>query len=203
MKMLEVLFYSLSGLFMKVSDDAHDRRKNNVLGLVAAIICGISIGYLAVTSADAACIFLAILIGTVLAWKVDCRNHLLSLIIFLGIIVVVGFPTIGIITLAVCALAAFLDEIGNDSQWAARQRFIKEFFQYRFALKTVIFIFAVLGLFTQLQGWGLQFFAPLTFVFFLVFELSYELVGLKFDAIYDGLESLLGIFRGVDRSSND
>lgn len=207
MKMLELLFYSLSGLFMKVSDDAHDRRKNTILGLAAAIICGVSIGYLAVISADAACIFLAILFGTVAAWKVDCRNHILSMIIFVGIILFLGFPSIGIVTLAICAVAAFLDEVGNDSKWAAQRKYLKEFFQYRFALKIVILSFAVLGLFVsiypQLQVVGVQYFAPLTFVYFLFFELSYELVGLKFDAIYDGLESILGIFRGVDGSTND
>ncbi len=205
--MLEILFYSLSGLFMKVSDDAHDQKHNILLGVVAAVICGISIGYLAVNSADAACIFLAILIGTVAAWKVDCLNHLISLLIFVGIILIMGFPTIGILTLLVCAAAAFLDEIGNDSKWAAQRRYVKEFFQYRFALKIVILIFAVLGmlaaLYPGLQIFGVQFFAPLTFIYFLCFELSYELVGLKFNALYDRAESLLGIIRGIDRSSND
>lgn len=205
--MLEILFYSLSGLFMKVSDDAHDQKHNTLLGIMAAVICGISIGYLAVTSADAACIFLAILIGTVAAWKVDCLNHILSLLIFVGIIVVLGFPTIGIVTLAVCAVAAFLDEIGNDSEWAAQRKYVKEFFQYRFALKIVILIFAVLGMlatiYPELKITGVQFFAPLTFVYFLVFEISYELVGLKFNALYDRVESLLGIIRGINRSAND
>lgn len=205
--MLEILFYSLSGLFMKVSDDAHDRKHNTLLGIVAAVICGVTIGYLAVTSADAACIFLAILIGTVVAWKVDCLNHLLSLLIFVGIIIILGFPTIGILTLAVCALAAFLDELGNDSQWAAQRRYVKDFFQYRFALKIVILIFTVLGMLTALypglQISGLQFFTPLTFIYFLCFEISYELMGLKFNALYDRVESLLGVIRGINRSAND
>ena len=205
--MLEILFYSLSGLFMKVSDDAQDQKNNILLGVVAAVICGITIGYLAVTNADAACIFLAILIGTVLAWKVDCLNHILSLLIFIGIIMIFGFPTIGIITLAVCAAAAFLDEIGNDSKWAEEHRYVKEFFQYRFALKIVILLFTVLGTLAtvnpELQMFGIQFFTPLTFICFLMFELSYELIGLKFNAIYDRVESFLGFIRGVDRSAND
>ncbi len=205
--MLEILFYSLAGLFMKVSDDAHDQKHNTLLGIVAAVICGISIGYLAVNSADAACIFLAILIGTVAAWKVDCVNHLLSLLIFLGIILLLGFPTIGIITLVVCAVAAFLDEIGNDSKWAAQRKYIKEFFQYRFALKIVILIFAVLGilatLYPNLQMSWIQYFAPLTFIYFLLFEISYELVGLKFNALYNGAKSLLRVIRGINRSAND
>jgi len=205
--MFEIIFYSLSGLFMKASDDAHDRKNNTILGVAAAIICGLAIGYLAVTSADAACIFLAILIGTVAAWKVDCLNHLLSLLIFAAIIIILGFPAIGLVTLLVCAAAAFLDEIGNDSTWAARKKYLNKFFEYRFALKIVIFTFSLLGLlittFPYLKVGGIQYFSPLTFIYFLVFELSYELVGLKFDAIYDGLESFLWMIRGVDRSTND
>lgn len=202
--MLEIIFYILSGLFMKISDDAHDRENNTLLGVSAAIICGVSIGYLAVISADAACIFLAILIGTVAAWKVDCLNHILSLLIFVGIIVILGFPAIGLLTLILCAVAAFLDEIGNDSQWAARRKYLHNFFQYRFALKIVIFLFTILGLAqTTIQIPGIQIFSPLTLICFLLFELSYELAGLKFDAIYNGLKSLLGIFRSVDGSAND
>jgi len=202
--MLEIIFYILSGLFMKISDDAHDRENNTLLGVSAAIICGVSIGYLAVISADAACIFLAILIGTVAAWKVDCLNHILSLLIFVGIIVILGFPAIGLLTLIICAVAAFLDEIGNDSQWAARRKYLHNFFQYRFALKIVIFLFTILGLAqTTIQIPGIQIFSPLTLICFLLFELSYELAGLKFDAIYNGLKSLLGIFRSVDGSAND
>ena len=202
--MLEIIFYILSGLFMKISDDAHDRENNTILGVSAAIICGVSIGYLAVISADAACIFLAILIGTVAAWKVDCLNHILSLLIFVGIIVILGFPAVGLLTLILCAVAAFLDEIGNDSHWAARRKYLHNFFQYRFALKIVIFLFTILGFAqTTIQIPGIQIFSPLTLICFLLFELSYELAGLKFDAIYNGLKSLLGIFRSVDGSAND
>lgn len=211
--MLELIFYPISGLFMKISDDAHDRKKNHWLGIAAALICGASIGFLAVTNVDAACIFLAILIGTVAAWKVDCLNHLISLFLFVGIILILGFPTIGLITLVICAAAAFLDEIGNDSKWAAKNKFLYNFFQYRFALKIAILSFAVLGLLQTgglLQGVGystqfpgIQFFSIETFIFFLLFELSYELVGLKFDAIYNGLQSFFRIFRSVDRPAND
>lgn len=185
---LLALFYALSGLFMKISDDANDRKNNKFLGVVAAVICGISIGYLAVTNADAAVIFLSILIGTLAAWKIDCLNHIISLLIFLGIIIIIGFPTIGILTLIVCAGAAFLDEMGNDSKWVARNNILYNFFQYRFTLKIIILLFAVLGLFQTLipfQIQGLQFLSFYTFIFFCLFEISYELVGLKFDAIYE------------------
>jgi hypothetical protein len=174
---------------MKISDDAHDRKNNNRLGIIAAVICGISIGYLAVTNADAAVIFLGILIGTLLAWKVDCMNHILSLLIFLGIILIIGIPTIGYLTLIICAAAALLDELGNDSTWIIRNNIIYNFFQYRFTLKIAILLLAVLGVIKfwipALQISGLQFLSFYTFLFFCLFEISYELVGLKFDTIYE------------------
>ena len=200
-------FYAISGLFMKISDDAHDRKNNNFLGVMAAVICGISIGYLAVTNADAAVIFLGILIGTLMAWKIDCMNHIISLLIFLGIILIIGIPPIGIITLIVCAGAAFLDEMGNDNAWVTQNNILYNFFQYRFTLKIAIFLLAVLGLFKvlipSLQISGLLFLSFYTFIFFCLFEISYEIAGLKFDAIYNGLESLLRIIRSVDGSTND
>ena len=195
-------FYAISGLFMKISDDAHDRKNNNQLGIIAAVICGISIGYLAVTNADAAVIFLGILIGTLLAWKIDCMNHIISLLIFLVIILIIGIPTIGYLTLIICAAAAYLDELGNDSIWVTKNNVLYNFFQYRFTLKIAILLLAVLGVIKfwipALQISGLQFLSFYTFLFFCLFEISYELVGLKFDAIYDGLESLLRIIRSVN-----
>jgi hypothetical protein len=187
---------------MKISDDAHDRKNNNQLGIIAAVICGISIGYLAVTNADAAVIFLGILIGTLLAWKIDCMNHIISLLIFLVIILIIGIPTIGYLTLIICAAAAYLDELGNDSIWVTKNNVLYNFFQYRFTLKIAILLLAVLGVIKfwipALQISGLQFLSFYTFLFFCLFEISYELVGLKFDAIYDGLESLLRIIRSVN-----
>jgi hypothetical protein len=204
---LQAIFYAFAGLFMKISDDAHDKKNNILLGIAAAILCGASIGYLAVYSADAACIFLAILIGTTVAWKVDCLNHLISFIVFLGIILIFNFPIIGIITLAVCSIAAFADEIGNDGKWAAEGKPLYTFFKYRFALKIVIFIFAVLGLFKififPIQIPGIQIFSFQTFIYFMLFEISYEVVGLKFDAIYNGFYSFLRIFRSIDGSADN
>jgi hypothetical protein len=200
--MIQAVFYALSGFLMKISDDSHDKKKNIFLGISAAILCGASIGYLAVYSGDAACIFLAILIGTVAAWKVDCLNHVVSLLIFLLIIVIFGFPPIGIVTLLICAAAAFMDEIGNDGRWVADKKHFNTFFEYRFALKIVILVFAVLGLIQNmipgLMIPGIQFFSLETFVYFILFEISYELAGLKFDAIYDGLYSFFRVLRVVD-----
>lgn len=202
--MLEGLIYFLSGFAMKISDDAHDKKNNIMLGFASAIICGASLGFLASFYADAACIFLGIVIGTLIAWKVDCLNHALSLVIFLFIIIWLGLPHIGIISMLLCASAAFLDEIGNDSSKLECFSILRTFFQYRFSLKIVVLILALLS-YTSIviPVEGLQFFTIQTFLFFILFELSYELAGLKFDTIYDGLHSLRHIRGRINRSADD
>ncbi len=199
---IEPILYPLSGFLMKLSDDAYDKKKNITIAVFAGIFCGLFIGYLAVTSADAACIFIAILIGTLLSLKVDSLNHIAALLLFVLIIVYIGIPTIGIVTLLFCSVAAFLDEIGNDNKWIKNKKKIKKFFKYRFSLKITVMIFAVLGLlqnmFPALRIPGVQYFLFQTFIYFILFDLFYELAGLKFDIIYNGLNSFFRVMRRVD-----
>jgi len=198
---IEPVLYAFSGLVMKLSDDAYDRKKNIILAIVAGILCGLFIGYLAVTSADAACIFIAILIGTILSLKVDSLNHIAALLLFVLIVVYIGIPTIGIVTLLICSVAAFLDEIGNDNKWI-KNRKVKIFFEYRFTLKIAVLLFAVLGLlqftYPGLIIPGVQYFLLQTFVYFILFDLFYELAGLKFNTIYDGLNSIFRVFGRIN-----
>ena len=197
----EPILYSLSGFLMKLSDDAYDKKKNIKIAVFAGIFCGLFIGYLAVTSADAACIFIAILIGTLLSLKVDSLNHIAALLLFVLIIVYIGIPSIGIVTLLFCSIAAFLDEIGNDNKWIKNKNLIK-FFEYRFSLKITVMIFALLGLlqnlFPVLRIPGVQYFLFQTFIYFLLFDLFYELAGLKFDAIYNRLNSFFRVIRRIN-----
>jgi hypothetical protein len=198
----EPLLYAFSGFLMKLSDDAYDRKKNIFLAIFAGILCGLSIAYLAVTSADAACIFIAILIGTVLSLKVDSLNHLAALVLFLLIVIYIGIPAIGIITLIICSLAAFLDEIGNDNSKIKKLgNNATTFFKYRFCLKIAVLLFAILGLIQPyvplLSIPGIQYFQFQTFIYFLLFDLCYEIVGLKFDVIYNGLNNFFRVFRRV------
>ena len=200
---LEPVLYALSGFFMKFSDDAYDKKKNIYMAAIAGILCGVSIAYLAVTSSDAACIFIAILIGTVLSLKVDSLNHVLALLLFLIIIIYIGIPSIGIVTLVICAAAAFLDEIGNDNDGIKKLGHWAElFFDYRFTLKIAVLVFAVLGLlvpyFPVLVQPNIQYFQFQTFIYFLFFDICYEIAGLKFDTIYNGFNNIFRIFRRVN-----
>ncbi len=188
---LEAALYALSGFFMKFSDDAMDKKNNTVLGVICGLLCVAGIGYLAVNYSDAATIFLAILLGTLLSAKVDKIGHLATLILFVVILFIWGIPTIGLITLAICTLAAWLDEVGNDRKSLKGIKILEKFFNYRCALKVVVLVLSILGAvqwaYPSIQIPGLDFFQPITFIYFMLFDLAYELAGLKFDKIYDGL----------------
>lgn len=193
--MLEIPLYALSGFFMKISDDMHDKKNNMLLGMLAGILCGLFLGYLVTVSIDAAYIFFGVFIGTFLAKKINCINHVVTAVVFLITALLLGFPTIGVGTLIICSIAAYIDEIGNDNKRIyEKSKILETFFEYRFALKTVILVLAVFGIiqnfYPAFNIYGIHFLGIQTFLYFLLFELSYELAGLKFDAIYDRVYNL-------------
>lgn len=197
------LFYALSGFLMKLSDDFYDIKNNKVLAVITGLLCVLCISYLAVSSSDAACIFIGVLIGNLLAFKVDTANHILSLIILSTILFIFGIPSIGILTLMVCTAAAFMDEVGHEASWIEkRSGLVKSFFEYRFTLKIAVLIFSILGLlqiFVPLpQINGLQYFQPQTIIYFLLFDVFYEVAGSKFDAIYNALCRIFRVLGKVD-----
>ena len=195
--MLEMLLYPLSGFFMKISDDMHDKKNNKLLGMLAGVLCGVFLGYLVTVSLDAAYIFFGVFLGTFLAKKINCINHVITAVIFMSIAFLLGFPAIGIGTLLICTIAAYFDEIGNDNQRIYKKsKYLEMFFEYRFALKTAILVLAIFGIinsfYPAFQIYGVHFMAIQTLVLFLTFELAYEFAGLKFDAIYDRIYNFIG-----------
>ncbi|MEN6328766.1 MAG: hypothetical protein ABFC91_00555 [Methanobacteriaceae archaeon] len=181
---------------MKISDDAQDEKKNTVLAILAGLTCVLAIGYLSVISSDAATIFIGILVGTFLAGKVDRLAHIITVIIFLSILAIFGVPPVGIGALLICIGAAFIDEIGNDAPQIMGKRKLNLFFKYRLALKFAVLFLSIGGL---IQSLYLKFseiilFQPETFIYFLLFDLAYELAGILFNTIYEGLNRKFRIF---------
>jgi len=197
----EALIYFLSGFLMKISDDFMDLKNNNPLAIVSGILSMVCIGYLAVIYRDATIIFLAILLGTILSGKVDGLGHLVSLLFFLGILALFGIPNIGITSLAICTMAAWLDEMGNDVNAIKENKFkgkkpIEFFLKHRPALKIAVFLLAILGGLPIVYN-GLNFFQPITFIYFILFDLAYEIAGSRFDNVYNGLQGIFRVFRKV------
>lgn len=165
------LFYFLSGFFMKFSDDEYDEKSNKLLAIILGILCGLFTALASFSNADAACIFIAILLGNIIALKVDGFHHLATMAVFVLLLVFLGFPAINFIALAVCMVGAIVDEWGNDNKHVySKGKFFEYFFDYRFVLKVVILVLVILGVFSF---W--------TFIFFLCFEIAYELARVLFE----------------------
>ncbi|OED30059.1 hypothetical protein [Methanosphaera sp. WGK6] len=190
---LDAICFALSGFFMKISDEAMDEKNNILLAIITGIICVIATILVSINSGDAACIFISILVGTALAQKVDSINHIISAILLIVILLLIGIPQFSYITLIICIIAAFIDEKGNDIADEKEENkeeygLIDKFFKYRYTMKIVVLILSLLGLITNLLNYSFltgYFFEPLTFIYFYLFDLSYEFAGLTFNGIYD------------------
>lgn len=157
------LLFILSGFFMKYSDDLYDVRHNTVFSSVFGILCAAASAAACIYSADAAYIFIGILIGNLIALKVDGIHHIITLVVFIVALIGAGIPDLSLIVLLICILAALGDEVGHELIGKLTEnRFLNLFFEYRFVMKIVIFLLAVCGVFSI---W--------IFVCFILFEISY------------------------------
>ena len=164
------LLFILSGFFMKYSDDLFDINHNLAYASIFGILCGIASGLATIYSIEAAYIFIGILIGNLIAFKVDGIHHLVTLICFIIVLLIGGIPELSFIVLLICIFAAFLDEVGHELiSNVTENRFLNLFFEYRCVMKVVILLLAICGVFNI---W--------IFVCFLMFELSYEFAGIIF-----------------------
>ena len=156
--------YILSGLFMKLSDDFYDEKNNKIIAIILGVLCGLFTGIAVVGNIDAAYIFIGILLGNIIGFKVDGIHHIFSLVVLLLFILVFSIPHLNLILLGILVLSALIDEIGNDNKYIySKSKFLMYFFDYRFTMKVVIFILAILG-----------YLDIISFMMFILFELSYE-----------------------------
>ena len=168
------LSYFFSGFFMKLSDDEYDEKSNKAIAILLGIVCGLFTAYACSIDLDAACIFIAILIGNILAFKVDGIHHIATMASFIIAFLFLGlqsFTYLSIITIIICMIGAIIDEIGNDNEKIySKSKFLEYFFDYRFALKVVILLLVLIGL---LNIWS--------FIYFLCFEIAYEIARVLFE----------------------
>ena len=95
---LAILFI-LSGFSMKYSDDYFDVGHNNKLAIIFGIVCAVASALATIWDAGSAYIFIAILIGNLLALKVDGKHHIATLIVYVLICIICGIPELSIAVL--------------------------------------------------------------------------------------------------------
>ena len=106
--------FILSGFFMKISDDLYDVNNNMIFSTFLGILCAIASVLATLYNTDAAYLFISILIGNLIALKVDGIHHIITSVVFLVILLFVGIPHFISLVLMICILAALGDEIGHE-----------------------------------------------------------------------------------------
>ena len=155
---------------MKFSDDLYDVKHDLISASVFSVLCAITCGLAAISDIGAAYIFIAILIGTLLAFKVDGAHHILCLIIFIIICLAFAIPNVNLIVLLICVVAVLVDEIGHETiSKFTTNKVLNFFFEYRFFMKIIVLILAIGGVFNI---W--------VFIYFLLFEIAYVLAGFAY-----------------------
>lgn len=156
---------------MKYSDDLFDVNNDLKFASVFGVLCAITSAAATVYSTEAAYIFIAILIGNLIALKVDGIHHVITLALFLIICLVIGLPELSMVVLLICILAAFSDEVGHELiSKMTDNKFLNLFFEYRCVMKVVILLLAICGVFSF---W--------IFLCFISFEIAYEFAGIVFE----------------------
>ncbi len=200
---IDALCFALSGYFMKASDEYKDNEDNLYYAIITGVLCVIFTLWVSINNGDAACIFISILVGTALAYKVDTFNHILSAVLFILLLLIFGFPHFSWLCLILCTIAAYLDEKGNDlidekEKSGEDLTIIDKLLKYRYVMKITVFILSLLTLIKILIPGtfldGLLFFQPITIVYFYLFDLCYEFYEDLSDRFNDIFQSFLGSF---------
>lgn len=158
---------------MKYSDDLFDVNHDLMMASGIGVLCGLASAFATISDVGAAYIFISILIGNLLALKVDGIHHVITLLVFIVICLIAGIPEMSLAVLLICILGALADEVGHELiSTVTDNKFLNLFFEYRFVLKIVILLLAICGAFDIM-----------VFVYFMLFEIAYLIGGIFFEKL--------------------
>ena len=158
---------------MKYSDDLFDVNQDLVMASGIGVLCGLASAFATISDVGAAYIFISILIGNLLALKVDGLHHIITLLVFIVICLIAGIPEMSLAVLLICILGALADEVGHELiSTVTDNKFLNLFFEYRFVLKIVLLLLAICGAFDIM-----------VFVYFMLFEIAYLIGGICFERL--------------------
>ena len=151
-----LISYPILGAGLKYIDDAFDEKIfNKKFALLLAPILGLLWAYTMFIDQFSATILLAIIIGVFCRGKIDNLGHYIGLAIIIGIIALLGINFL-FLPLVIFAIAAFLDEVGNDiidynkgniDESKFSQKLFVYFFDQRWATKIAVLYVILIGVF--------------------------------------------------------
>lgn len=176
---LFLIYFGILGAGIKFIDAAYDEKTfNKKIALCIAPFLGLLWAFTMLINPVAATILLAVIFGVVLKGKIDNIAHFMGLIIIVIIVFFAGVQLM-IVPLIFLALAALLDEFGNDyvdkkrnslKKIKLKHKIFFRFFDQRWTLKVAILIFSIVGI--------------IPFVFFLsMIAFDYAYLGVRFYSV--------------------
>lgn len=168
---LVVFLFFILGAGIKFIDQTFDKKNSNdqKLALAISIVCGLIIGTLISIDYFSSILLIGIIVGVILANKIDNIAFFIGLVFVVLISVLLNFYSnlhLNFVLIAVIAFASLIDEIGNDlADKGKLSGVINWFFVNRFVLKVTVLVMFFLNL--------------LPFVYllaFLAFDVAYYLM---------------------------
>jgi hypothetical protein len=167
---LLLVSFAFLGAGLKYIDCVYDEGVfDKRVALVLGVACGLLGGYVMATDATSSSIGIAVVVGVAVTRKIDTSVFMLATIfafaipIFLATSVVLNW-----LPIAALVFGGIADEMGNNQAdlGLIKTPFWKTFFHFRFSMQAVMLLLVIFRVF-----------APIYFLAFILFDLSYHLVG--------------------------
>lgn len=159
-----ILTFFLAGLSLKIADYLGEKGLK-LKAYLASTISAFLFWILIKNDPQSSTIICSIIIGCLLSLKVDKPNLLLGLILILALSIFLGFSTPVFWLLLILTLVVILDEFTHEK--FAQKRGFSIFFRFRMFLKIAVIILFLVNFLSLTHLLG-----------FLLFDLSYDLLGL-------------------------
>lgn len=173
-----VVSFFLMGVLVKFIDDAFDEKTySRKLALILAPITAIFWAFVMAFHPAAALLLTAITLGVLIKGKIDNIAFVMAVLCIYVVYFFIGdwkfiLDQFYLVPLILITIAGVIDEIGNDFvdknnlyKKGVLGKLVHWFFEYRFVMKIVVFIFAFIGTY------------PMFFFFaFFLWDIGYELV---------------------------
>jgi len=170
--------FFILGLLVKFIDDAFDEKVySRKIALILSPLTAIYWAYVMALSPVAGLLLTAIIIGVLIKGKIDNIAFVIAVLCVYSVYFFIGdwqffLSPIYLIPLVIISIGGIIDEMGND--YIDKHNLYKDglfgkavhlFFEYRFFMKLIVLIFALIGTY------------PLLFFFaFFMWDVGYEIV---------------------------
>ena len=142
----DMAIFAAAGFLLKIADYTGETKRNRILSIGPALVVAVFFWLLINSSEEYSTILLAIVIGSLVSRKVDRLNLLAGLGLLIALMIAYGFRFPLLLPLGILAIAAAMDEWGNDKRW--KLNLASSFFRYRGVMKAVA---VVLGSVNQIS----------------------------------------------------